>query len=320
MTRAGLPLSIALASLFAFATADATRAQTGPYWAGSLKIVKAEAKRYRTISNRVQSHSASALGVIEAPSGEAFLAIHLDVVPVLAKDANGAVSCFAKCEAIFVDVEGKPLYAIGTLTPDGRFTTGWAVAEYEFYDADVEFPRGLDPLFLVPATAKAVTLTIGGMQRKFALDEPIGETCDAAASLGGKVVQTRALEELNREHSLGRLALSREFVEKIRTATGRYVAVTLQATPQGRNDASGRFRAVQEDFGVLLGKQVYVDPIGKLEGEWLATYFAEFVSHPDAQGRFPAVEQTIVFPIPGNVKTGKLLYLGQPVADLQFGP
>jgi hypothetical protein len=319
MLRLNAAITIAFLLSTLLATSRIAQAQEEPQFVGSVEVASSKATKVRKLSTLVSSDRFNGIrGVFTAPEGQVFLVLHLELKPTFAKNADGDDVSYANAPAITLGIDrGQPVWSIGTCDPHGRFMT--YPASYSFYRSDEPQTAGFDPVFLVPANATAATLTLGEAKHAIAIPEAVQEQIDPTQAIQLQAPEAKVARELRRNVELGAYELgAAAFPQQIVSTAGRFALVSIVMKPKVRNQRIG-YGADVSDFGLLLGKEVYVRPIGVYDGESFSDYASDFYFEQDALGEFNAGKATLVFPLPGAVSSGKLLYLGAPVADVTFG-
>lgn len=293
-------------------------AQEPPLFVGSVEIASAKATKVRELRRVLYGEFDGAWGVFEAPKGKAFLVLNLELKPTFGKTPDGEELVTAQPEAVTLKAEGaKPAWPIGTCNPHGTFEA-YASGYYGYPTAQAR-PFGYDPVFVVPEGASEATLTLGGTTHPVSLPAEVLQKIDPAQAVQAKVDAARLEASVERPQELGTYEHEEgEFAEKIVSSAGRYALISVVLKPKVRNQQMG-YGVDKSAFGLLLGKEVYVGAAGFLNDETFSASADGFYFEQDALGEFNAGQATIVFPLPGAVSKGKLLYFGSPVADVDFG-
>ncbi|HEV7281454.1 MAG TPA: hypothetical protein VGN57_14735 [Pirellulaceae bacterium] len=319
-------LRFALAATAAFLlstmplTSTVTRAQEPPQVIGSVEVGSYKATKVKKLGVALADAGFNgARGVFSAPQGKAFLVLNLELKPTFAADPNGQQVALAEHGAVTLTLEGSPpAWSIGSCDPHGRFAT--LADGYAFYPSDQPFVGGYDPVFLVPADASGTaTLTLGPTKDEITISEAVQDQIDPTQAIQLQVDATKTATELQRPVRLGVFDVNEEiYPQQIVSRAGRFALVSIVMKPKVRNWMQGYSGNIQ-DFGLLLGKEVYLRPIGVYDAETFSEYASDFSFEQDALGDYNAGRTTLVFPLPGAVSAGKLLYLGAPIANLTFG-
>ncbi len=319
MLRLNAAITIAFLLSTLLATSRIAQAQEEPQFVGSVEVASSKATKVRKLAVPLADMGFDgARGVFAAPQGKAFLVLHLEIKPVFAKNAAGEEVAYAYSPAISLNAgQEQPVWSIGTCDPHGRFAT--YSASYSFVPSEEPQVEGFDPVFLVPANATTATLTLGEAKHAIAIPEAVQEQINPTQAIQLQAPEAKVARELRRNVELGAYELgAAAFPQQIVSTAGRFALVSIVMKPKVRNQRIG-YGADVSDFGLLLGKEVYVRPIGVYDGESFSDYASDFYFEQDALGEFNAGKATLVFPLPGAVSSGKLLYLGDPVADVTFG-
>jgi hypothetical protein len=294
-------------------------AQDEPEFLGSVEVASYKAAKVRKLAVSIAyAGFDGARGVFTAPQGKAFLVLHLELKPTFSKNAAGEDVSYANPSAVTLTArQGQPVWSMGTCDPHGRFST--YASGYSFVPSDEPFVGNFDPVFLIPADATAATLTLGSTKHEVEIPEVMQDQIDPAQAIQIRIDGTKTATELRRSVELGTDDYgAAEFSQQVVTSSGRFALISFILKPKIRNSTTGYF-GDPWDFGLLLGKEVYLRPIGVYDGESFGDYASDFYFEQDALGEFNAGKATLVFPLPGAVSNGKLLYLGAPVADVTFG-
>lgn len=318
MLRFRLPAASEIALLSSLAFVSLAVAQDEPLFVGSVEVASAKATKVRELRTLLDGDFDGAWAAFDPPKGKAFLVLNLELKPTFGKTADGEELVRAEPQAVSLKVDGAELaWPIGTCSPHGVFE---AYAS-GYYGYPTEQPRtfGYDPVFVVPEGATKATLTLGGTTHPVTMPADVATSIDPAQAVQIKVDDARTLTSLTRKQELGTYEHEEgEFVQRVVSSAGRFAAISVVLKPKFRNQPLG-YGIEKTAFGLLLGKEVYVEPAGFLTVREFSSYADGFYFEQDALGEFNAGQATLVFPLPGAVKSGKLLYFGAPVADVTFG-
>lgn len=287
---------------------------------GGVEIVKVDAKSYQRLAYFLGDPVPSSRPMIRSPSGKVFVVVRLELKPKPGKDDDGEDAVVLEAEDMaLVDEKGTKYAMVGNCSRDGRFTPG----EEGFYlYPGEEFPplAEYDLVFVVPQSVKNATIKMGDAEKKFALPANVLPTIDPTQIATFKIQQARVVTKLESKYELGPLdnPAGEGTIETESTAT-RFLSLKILIQPKANNTEYG-FSATSSDFGLLLGKEVFVTAIGHASFDGFTYGNAYLSSDVDKTGKHDALEKTLFFPLPGRIKTFKLLYLTRPVANGTISP
>lgn len=286
---------------------------------GSVMIKRVEAQRYQKLALQVdETVPRGYLRMMNAAPGQLFLVVRMELIPTMAKDEDGdEVVQIEDEDVLLIDGGGTKYPNLGRCTRDGRFSE-YETGYYLYSKSDREF-ENFDLVFLVPAQQKKFTVQMGNAKQEFMVPPQAEVAIDPAQVAEFTITSAKVVSELAWKEKLGPYNnIQGEVENRVQSTTDKFLVVRIVVKPKLLNSENS-FNLNLNDIGVLLGRQVYIAPMGQVQNGDFSPYTYGDSEEPDAAGQIPAMSATVVYPLPGQIKQFKLLYMTRPVADGKLG-
>lgn len=288
---------------------------------GGVEIAKLDAKSYQRLTYEAFEGSlGGSRNMMRPPAGKVFVVVWMELKLKPGKDEDGDdVVVLERDDNILIDEKGKKYGTVGRCSRDGRFRPG--ESGFYFYPNEDSPPLvAYDQVFAVPQSAKNVTLKIVDAEKKFAMPANVLPTIDPTQIATFKIQQARVVTKLEQKYELGTFDKPEgEATIEAEATASKFLSLKILVQPKANNSDDG-FVANGGDFGLLLGKEVYVPPIGQIDFDGFSSDQAYLSSEADKTGKFEETETTLIFPLPGRIKTFQLLYRTRQVANGTIAP
>ena len=286
---------------------------------GKVEIAKLKVGRFRRLANNVsETVQRGFVQYITPPKGYSFVVLWMDLKLTPGKDEDGDARTDIPSKLITFDGgTGKKIKSAGQCTEDGRLNYSSYSYGYSHYGVPEKETVPHSIALVVPDDVTKFKFTFGNVSQDIDAPSEVQDTVDRVAGATFKVAKVEVVEKLSNTIRVG--DYDDPIGDAIVTNEGpanKFVVIQLYVKGKVSNNSEGGFHFPSSDLGALYGASVYAQPLGSMSDDEFEPGYNYIQSEQDVIGDFSTASVRLVFPLPGRITKFKLLYLLQPVAEI----